>query len=144
MCLFAYRATLLIYPSLSFHFVNTNLGTQTKWHFCCEAFKTPPAILCASCNSNNCNAGNTDREQAGGHTGHRRGWDEWRARHGHTHYHVWKRKPAGVSGMTQGTQSGTLWQPRGVGGKGHVHTYHWLMLMYDRNQHNSVKQLYFN
>ena len=43
---------------------------------------------------------------------------------------------------------GPLWQPRGVGwgerweggsrGRGHMHTYGWTMLMYGRNQHNSV------
>ena len=35
-----------------------------------------------------------------------------------------------------------LWQPRGEGGsggRGHVYTYDWFMLMYGRNQHNIVK-----
>ena len=56
--------------------------------------------------------------------------------------------------MTQGTQTGALYQPRGVGwrlrsegvsgGKGHGCTYGWFLLMFDRKQQNSVKQLSFN
>ena len=56
--------------------------------------------------------------------------------------------------ITQGTQPGALWQPRGVGcggrwegvsrGRGHMYTYGWFMLMFDRKQQNSVKQLSFN
>ena len=52
-----------------------------------------------------------------------------------------------------GTQAGTLWQLRGVGwrgrwegglrGRGHMYTYGWLMLRFDRKQ-NSLKQLSFN
>ena len=51
----------------------------------------------------------------------------------------------------QGAQLGTLWQSRGLGwggkweggsrGRGHVYTYDWFMLLYGRNQHNTVKQL---
>ena len=29
----------------------------------------------------------------------------------------------------------------GSGGRGHVYTYSWFMLMYGRNQHNIVKEL---
>ena len=56
--------------------------------------------------------------------------------------------------MTQGTQTGTLPQPRGVGwgrrwegvsrGRGHMYIYGWFMLMFGRNQDNSVKQIPFN
>ena len=51
--------------------------------------------------------------------------------------------------MSQGTQTGALYQPRGVGwggkweggsrGRGHVYTYDWFMLMFTK----SVKQLSF-
>ena len=60
----------------------------------------------------------------------------------------------GICCMTQGTQTGVLYQPRGVGwggrweggsrGRGQMYTYGWFMLMSDRKQQNSVKQLYFN
>ena len=57
--------------------------------------------------------------------------------------------------MTQGTQTGAqTQQPRGVwkggrwdGGsrrKGHMYTYGWFILMYDKNQTNIVKKLSFN
>ena len=56
----------------------------------------------------------------------------------------------GICCVTQGTQTGALQQPRGVGwggrweggstGRGHGCTYGWFMLMCGRNQHNSVKQ----
>ena len=56
--------------------------------------------------------------------------------------------------MTQGTQTGALYQPRAVGwggrweegskGKGYMYTYGRSMLMFDRKQQNSVKQLSFN
>ena len=52
--------------------------------------------------------------------------------------------------ITQGAQPGVPWQPRGVGlgggwdggsrAKGYIYTYGWLGLLYDRNQHNIVKQ----
>ena len=45
---------------------------------------------------------------------------------------------------TQGVQTGALWQPRGVEwdgswegssiGRGHMHTYDWFMMIFDRNQ----------
>ena len=60
----------------------------------------------------------------------------------------------GVCCMTQGTQTGALYYPRGVGwgGKleggsrvrGYMYTYGWFMLSFDRKQQNSVKQLSFN
>ena len=60
----------------------------------------------------------------------------------------------GICYITQGTQTGTLWQSsgvrwgerweRGLGGKGHGCIYDWLLLMFDRKQQNSVKQLSFN
>ena len=54
----------------------------------------------------------------------------------------------------QETQTGALYQPRGVGwggrwegaskGRGYMYTYGRFMLRFDRKQQNSVKQLYFN
>ena len=56
--------------------------------------------------------------------------------------------------MAQGTQTGAIYQPRGAGlggrwkggsgGRGHMYTYGWFMLMFDRKQQNSVKQLSSN
>ena len=56
--------------------------------------------------------------------------------------------------MTQGTQTGAVDQPRGVGRGGRreggsrrsgpMHAYGWFMLMFDRKQQNSVKQLCFS
>ena len=56
--------------------------------------------------------------------------------------------------MPQETQTGALYQPRGVGWgwrseggsnvSGYMHTYGWFMLTLDRKQQNSVKQLSFN
>ena len=56
--------------------------------------------------------------------------------------------------MAQETQTGALYQPRGVGlggrqeggskGRGYMYTYGWFMLRFDRKQQNSVKQLSFN
>ena len=56
--------------------------------------------------------------------------------------------------MSQGTQTGALYQPRGLGRGGrwergsqgsiHIYTYGWFMLMFDRKQQNSIKQLSFN
>ena len=53
----------------------------------------------------------------------------------------------------QETQTGALYQPRGVGwggrweggskGRGYMYTYGWLMLRFDKRQQNSVKQLSF-
>ena len=61
----------------------------------------------------------------------------------------------GICCMSQGIQTGTLYQPRGVGwrgrwqgrgsrGRGHMYPCGWFMLMFDRKQQNSVKQLFFN
>ena len=60
----------------------------------------------------------------------------------------------GICCMSQRTQTGALYQPRGVGwgGKweggskerGHMYSYGWFMLRFDRKQQNSVKQLSFN
>ena len=60
----------------------------------------------------------------------------------------------GICCMSQGTQTGALYQPRGVrwgerwervsGGRGHMYTSGWFMLMFDRKQENSVKQLSFS
>ena len=46
----------------------------------------------------------------------------------------------------QGAPASALWQFRGVGwgGKGHMYTYGWFMLMYGGSQHNIVKQLFSN
>ena len=56
--------------------------------------------------------------------------------------------------MAQETQTGVLYQPRGVGcggrwegsskGRGYMYTHGWFMLTFDRRQQNSVKQLSFN
>ena len=56
--------------------------------------------------------------------------------------------------MAQETQTGALYQPRGVGwggkweggskGRGYMYTYGRFMLRFDREQQNSVKQLSFN
>ena len=56
--------------------------------------------------------------------------------------------------MAQETQTGALYQPRGVGrggrwergskGRGYMYIYGWFMLRFDRKQQNSVKQLSFN
>ena len=56
--------------------------------------------------------------------------------------------------MAQETQTGALYQPRGVGlgrrweggskGRGYMYTYGSFMLSFDRKQQNSVKQLSFN
>ena len=56
--------------------------------------------------------------------------------------------------LAQQTQTGALYQPRGVGwggrreggskGRGYMYTYSWFMLKFDRKQQNSVKQLSFN
>ena len=56
--------------------------------------------------------------------------------------------------MTQGTQTGVLWQSRRVewggrwegspGRRGHGCTYGWFLLVFDRKQQNSVKQLPFD
>ena len=62
----------------------------------------------------------------------------------------------GICCMAQETQTGALYQPRGVGcgggGRwegvlkrmGYMYTYGWFMLMFDRKQQNFVKQLSFN
>ena len=60
----------------------------------------------------------------------------------------------GICCLSQGTQIGALQQSRGVGwgrrwegglgGRGHGCTYGWFLLMFDRKQQNSVKQLSFN
>ena len=53
--------------------------------------------------------------------------------------------------VTQGTETGALWQHSGVGCGGggweaqkEGYTYDWFMLMYGRNQHDIAKQLSFN
>ena len=56
--------------------------------------------------------------------------------------------------MAQETQTGALYQPRGVGwggrleggskGREYMYIYGWFMLRFDRKQQNSVKQLSFN
>ena len=131
MCLFVYRATLLIYPSLYFHLVNTNLGTQTKWHFCCEAFKAPPVIFCASCNNSNCNASNADRQNRLMDT---RGEGEAGMdgeQHGNTHHHMRKRKPGELAVWPSGATPGLCdnlegWMGWEVDsrGEGHMCAYH--------------------
>ena len=56
--------------------------------------------------------------------------------------------------MAQETQTGALYQPRGVGcrgrwdrgskGRGYMYTYGWFMLRFDRKPQYSVRQLSFN
>ena len=56
--------------------------------------------------------------------------------------------------ISQETQTGALYQPRGMGwwgrweggsrGRGYMYTYGWFMLRFDRKQQNSVKQLSFS
>ena len=56
--------------------------------------------------------------------------------------------------MAQKTQTGALYQPRGLGwgrrweggskGRGYMYTSGWFMLRFDRKQQNSVKRLSFN
>ena len=60
----------------------------------------------------------------------------------------------GICYMAQETQTGALYQPRGVrwGGKcegvskgwAYMYTYGWFLLRFDRKQQNSVKQISFN
>ena len=60
----------------------------------------------------------------------------------------------GICCMTQGIQTGALWQSRSVGwggrqergsgGRGHGSTSAGFLLMYNRKPQNSVKQLSFN
>ena len=60
----------------------------------------------------------------------------------------------GIFCMAQETQTGALYQGRGVGwggrweggskGRGYMYTYGSFMLRFDRKQQNSVKQLTFN
>ena len=59
----------------------------------------------------------------------------------------------GICCMAKETQTGVLYQPRGMGwggrweggseGRGYMYTYGWFMLKFDRKQQNSVKQLSF-
>ena len=60
----------------------------------------------------------------------------------------------GICCMAQETQTGALYQPRGVGSGGrweagsngsvYMNTYGCFMLRFDRKQQNSIKQLSFN
>ena len=57
----------------------------------------------------------------------------------------------GSSRIAQGDQLGALCPPRGVGGRhkreeiwGYMYMYSWFTLLYSRNQHTIVKQLYSN
>ena len=60
----------------------------------------------------------------------------------------------GIYCLSQETQTGALYPPRGVGwggrweggskGRGYMYTYGWFMLRFDRKQQNSVKQLFFD
>ena len=57
----------------------------------------------------------------------------------------------GICCMAQETQTGVLYQPRGMGwggrweegskGRGYMYTHGWFMLRFERKQQNSVKQL---
>ena len=60
----------------------------------------------------------------------------------------------GIYRVIQGAQPSALWQPRGMEGgrrwevnlrgRGHMYTCDWFMLMYGRNQHNTIKQISCN
>ena len=60
----------------------------------------------------------------------------------------------GICCMSLGTQTEALYQPRGVGWggwweggsreRGHMYTYDWFTLKFDRKEQNSGKQLSFN
>ena len=60
----------------------------------------------------------------------------------------------GICYVAQETQTGALYQPRGVGGegrwkegskgRGYMYNYGGFMLRFDRKQQNSIKQLSFN
>ena len=60
----------------------------------------------------------------------------------------------GICCMAQETQTGALYQPRGMGwggrseggskGRRYMYTYGWFMLRFDRKQQNSVKPLSIN
>ena len=57
------------------------------------------------------------RDTKGGEEGRgRRGWDVRRGSQGNSHHHMCNRQAMGICCMTQGTQTGTLQQSRGVGG----------------------------
>ena len=70
------------------------------------------------------------------------------------HYHMENRQRWESAVWHRALQSRALWQPRGVGwdrrwegglgGRGHMYAYGWFMLMYGRNQHNTVRQLSSN
>ena len=72
---------------------------------------------------------------------------EW---HGSTYTAICKTEPMEIFCMTQGTQTGPTGVGRGgrwEGGtrpRGHMYTYGWFVLMFDRQQQNSVNQLSFN
>ena len=94
-------------------------------------------------------------EQTCGHSAGRRGWGEWRQRHGNSiHHHAWDRELVRMRCVTQGARPRALWQHRGLawggrqeggaGGRGPRETCGWLMLMWGRDQHNVVKQLSSN
>ena len=72
-----------------------------------------------------------------------------------TYITIWKiDSQRGICCMAQETQTGDLYQPRGVRwerrweggskGRGYMYTYGRFMLRFDRKQQNSVKQLTFN
>ena len=73
---------------------------------------------------------------------------------GNSHHHMQKRQPGRICCRPWGIQTGALYQPRGTGWGGrweagsrrrwHMHTNGSFMLMFDRKQQNSVKQLSFN
>ena len=60
----------------------------------------------------------------------------------------------GICCLAQETQTGALYQSRGVGwggrweggsiGRRYMYTYGWFTLRFDRKQQNSVKQSFFN
>ena len=60
----------------------------------------------------------------------------------------------GIFCMAQETQTGAMYQVRGVGWggsweggskwMGYMYIYGWFMLRFDRKQQNSIKQLFFN
>ena len=59
----------------------------------------------------------------------------------------WNGWPVGACCIAQGTLPNILWQPiweKNLKGNGYVYMYDWIPLLYSRNYHNIVNQLYFS
>ena len=58
-------------------------------------------------------------------------------------YSPWDRKETRLSNWTELKVRLQRWE-KDSRGKGHIFTYDWFMLMYGKNQHNVIKQLFSN